>query len=174
MHQSLNCVQPFATLRTIACQAPLSMGFSRQEHGNGLPCPSPGDLPHPGIESMSPEFSALAGGFFPCWAIRENPGLLYFFSIEGEGTAGRDWLVDNAWEGRSSIKAGGLCYLGPDLSGPSQVTYWEHSEEPAKQAWFLVLSGTGLPLPAPDTIRKKSLHRECRVPAASGSDLLQV
>ena len=103
-----------------------------------------------------------------------NPGLLYFFSIEGEGTAGRDWLVDNAWEGRSSIKAGGLCYLGPDLSGPSQVTYWEHSEEPAKQAWFLVLSGTGLPLPTPDTIRKKSLHRECRVLAASGSDLLQV
>ena len=45
-----------------------------------------------------------------------NPGLHYFFNIEGEGTAGRDWLVDNAWEGRSSIKAGGLCYLGPDPS----------------------------------------------------------
>ena len=41
-----------------------------------------------------------------------NPGLHYFFSIEGEGTAGRDWLVDNAWEGRPSIKAGGLVTWG--------------------------------------------------------------
>ena len=46
---------------TIACQAPLSMGFSRQEHWNRLPCPSPGDLPDPGMEPVSP---ALAGGFF--------------------------------------------------------------------------------------------------------------
>ena len=35
-------------------QAPLSMGFSRQEHWSGLPCPPPGDLPHPGIEPRSP------------------------------------------------------------------------------------------------------------------------
>ena len=38
------------TLRTAACQAPLSMGFSRQEYQNGLPCPLPGDLPDPGIK----------------------------------------------------------------------------------------------------------------------------
>jgi len=37
-----------------SCQAPLSMGFSRQEYWSGLPCPPPGDLPHPGIESRSP------------------------------------------------------------------------------------------------------------------------
>ena len=42
-------------------QAPLSVGFSRQEDWSGLPCPSPGNLPHPGIEPRSP---ALAGGFF--------------------------------------------------------------------------------------------------------------
>ena len=42
-------------------QAPLFMGFSRQEYGSGLPCPSPGDLPDTGIEPLSP---ALAGGFF--------------------------------------------------------------------------------------------------------------
>ena len=41
--------------------APLSMGFSRREYWSGLPFPSPGDLPHPGIEPASP---ALAGGFF--------------------------------------------------------------------------------------------------------------
>ena len=44
----------FATPWTVACQTPLSMGFSRQEHLSGLPFPSPRDLPHPGIESASP------------------------------------------------------------------------------------------------------------------------
>ena len=42
----------------------LSMGFSRQEYQSGLPCPSPEDLPSPGIEPRSPESPALAGGFF--------------------------------------------------------------------------------------------------------------
>ena len=45
----------FVTLWTIAWQVPLSMGFSRQEYWSGLSCPSPGDLPNPGIE---PEFSS--------------------------------------------------------------------------------------------------------------------
>ena len=43
-------VQPFAMLQTVACQASLSMGFSRQEYWSGLPYPSPEDLPNPGIE----------------------------------------------------------------------------------------------------------------------------
>ena len=45
-------------------QAPLSMGFSRQEYWSGLPCPPPGDLPDPGIEPTSLMSPALAGGFF--------------------------------------------------------------------------------------------------------------
>ena len=53
-----------ATPYTVACQAPLSMGFSRQEYWSGLPFPSPGDLSDPGIESVSLAFLALAGGFF--------------------------------------------------------------------------------------------------------------
>ena len=57
-------VQLFATLWTIACQAPLSMGFSRQEDWSGLPCPPLGDLPDPGIKSTSLTSPALAGGFF--------------------------------------------------------------------------------------------------------------
>ena len=57
-------VQLFVTLWTAACQAPLSMGFSRQEYWSGLPCPSPGDLPDPGIKPMSLMSPALAGGFF--------------------------------------------------------------------------------------------------------------
>ena len=43
----------FAISLTLACQAPLSMGFSRQGYWSGLPCPSPGDLPNPGIEPGS-------------------------------------------------------------------------------------------------------------------------
>ena len=46
--------QLFVTLWTVAHQAPLSMGFSRQEYWNGLPCPPPGDLPDPGIEPAFP------------------------------------------------------------------------------------------------------------------------
>ena len=42
----------------MACQAPLSLGFSRQEYWRGLPFPSPGDLPHPEVEPMSPVLQA--------------------------------------------------------------------------------------------------------------------
>ena len=48
----------FATPRTAAHQAPLSLGFSRQEYWNGLPCPPPGDLPHLGIKPKSPALQA--------------------------------------------------------------------------------------------------------------------
>ena len=54
----------YVTLWTIACQAPLSMRFSREEYWNALPCPPPGDLPDPGIEAVSLGSSALAGEFF--------------------------------------------------------------------------------------------------------------
>ena len=58
--KSLSHVQLFATPWTVAYQAALSMGFSRQECWSGVPFPSPEDLPHPGIELAS---AALAGGF---------------------------------------------------------------------------------------------------------------
>ena len=58
------CVQFFATLWTVDRQVPLSMGFSRQGHWNGLPCPSPGNLPDPGTEPESLMSPALAGRFF--------------------------------------------------------------------------------------------------------------
>ena len=51
----------FATSRTVTSQAPLSMGFSRQEYWSALPCHPPGDIPNPGIEPRSPAF---AGRFF--------------------------------------------------------------------------------------------------------------
>ena len=54
MLKSLSRIRLFATPLTVAYQAPLSMGFSRQEHWSGLPFSSPGDLPNPGIEPRSP------------------------------------------------------------------------------------------------------------------------
>ena len=54
----------FATLWSVAFQAPLSTGFSRQEYWNGLPCPPPGNLPNSGIEPKSLKSPALVGGFF--------------------------------------------------------------------------------------------------------------
>ena len=56
--QSFSLVQLFATSWTVAHQAPLSMGFSRQEYWNGLPCLPPGDLPNPGIKARSPKLQA--------------------------------------------------------------------------------------------------------------------
>ena len=50
----LSCIQLFETPWTVAHQAPLSMGFPRQEYWSGLPFPSPGDLPNLGIEPASP------------------------------------------------------------------------------------------------------------------------
>ena len=68
-HAVLNCVQLFATLWTVVCQALLSMGFSRQEYRSGLPFPPPGDVSNPG---MKPRSLAL-------WAdslLSETPGKL--------------------------------------------------------------------------------------------------
>ena len=59
-----SCVQLHATLQTGAHQTPLSMGFSRREYWNLLPCPPPGDLPDPGVKPASLRSPVLAGGFF--------------------------------------------------------------------------------------------------------------
>ena len=57
-------ISDFVTLWTVACQAPLSVEYSRQEYWSGLPFPSPGNPPYPGIEPTSPASPALAGRFF--------------------------------------------------------------------------------------------------------------
>ena len=58
--KSLSRVRLFAIPWTVARQAPLSMGFSKQEHWSGLPCPPPGHLPNPGIKPGSPVLQADA------------------------------------------------------------------------------------------------------------------
>ena len=62
-----------ATRRPAACQAPLSMGFSRQEYWTGFPCPPPRDCPNLGIELMSLMSPALAGRFFTTIITWEAP-----------------------------------------------------------------------------------------------------
>ena len=71
--QLLNCVRLFATPWTVAHKAPLSVEFSRQEYWGGLPFPTPGDLPDPGIEPTSLVSPALASGFFTTSAAWEAP-----------------------------------------------------------------------------------------------------
>ena len=63
--EPLSRVQLFATLGTLACQAPLSMGFFRQEYWSGLSFPPPGDPPSPGIEPASPVSPALQEDSLP-------------------------------------------------------------------------------------------------------------
>ena len=65
-----NCVCLFGTLWAVACQAPLSVGFSRKEYWSGLPFPPPGNLPNPGTK---PQVSHTAGGLFTT----EPPGKLW-------------------------------------------------------------------------------------------------
>ena len=61
---TLGCVRLFTIFLRVACQAPLSMGFSRQEYWSGLLFATPGDLPDPGMEPVSLASPALAGRFF--------------------------------------------------------------------------------------------------------------
>ena len=75
----LSCVRLFATSRTVAQQALLSMGFFRQEHWCGLPFPSLGDYHDPGIEPASLAPLGLAGGFFTASTTSKRLRLSQFF-----------------------------------------------------------------------------------------------
>ena len=77
-------VQLFAILWTVASQAPLSMGFSRQEYWSELPCPPSGGLPNPGIKPISLMSSALAGRFFTTsatWEVHMSTYLAAFLDV---------------------------------------------------------------------------------------------
>ena len=84
--RGFSCIRLFVTPWTAAHQAPLSMGFSRQEYWRGLPCPPPGDLPNPGIELEFLASSALQvdslpvshqGSLHTLSCISSNPTLVY-------------------------------------------------------------------------------------------------
>ena len=87
-----SCVQLFVSPWTVACQAPLSMGFSRQRYQNGLPFLPPGDPPDPVIEPTSFMSLALAGGFFTTsttWEALYELGILMGFP---GGASGKESL----------------------------------------------------------------------------------
>ena len=81
MLSRFSCIQLFETLWTVAPQVPLSLGFSGQEYWSGLPCPSPGDLPEPGIKPESLRSPALAGRFFTTSTIWEALSNAVYYTI---------------------------------------------------------------------------------------------
>ena len=74
--KSLSCVRLFATPWTVVYQAPPSMGFSRQEYWNGLPFPSPGDIPNPGMP-----VELFTGWQTTCWTVFVTCG--FFWTMHG-------------------------------------------------------------------------------------------
>ena len=116
--KSLSRVQLFATPWTVAHQAPPSMGFSRQEYWRGLPFPSPGDLPNPGIE---PRSSALqADTHQGSTQIREKKTELW-----ASGAARREWAqeVKLRWcrlGGGAPLERGSRAQVG-QLMAPTSV-----------------------------------------------------
>ena len=74
-----------ATLWTVACQAPQSMGFFRQEYWRGLPCPPSGPLPTPGIKPESPVSPALQADSFPAEPSRNWPRLALIWKTQFAG-----------------------------------------------------------------------------------------
>ena len=115
----------FATLWNVACQPPLSMGFVRPEYWSGLPFPSMGDIPDPGIKPVSP---VLAGRFFTT----EPPGRLPLTSLQ---VLNKDQLGFPGWlRGKESacnagdmdsILGSGRC-LGGGHGHPLQYSCWEN------------------------------------------------
>ena len=75
--QLLSHVWLFITPWTVAHQTPLSMGFPRQEHWSGLPCPPPGDLPDPGTEPASPTLGRWVLYYLVTWEAQFSIFLLH-------------------------------------------------------------------------------------------------
>ena len=92
MQSHFSCLQLFVTLRTVACQVALSMGFSRQEYWSGLSCPSLGDLTNPGIKPVPPASLELQADSLPL----SHPGsppmcLVGFILIERSVRSQNTW-----------------------------------------------------------------------------------
>ena len=107
--KSLSCVRLFATLWSVAHQAPLSMGFSRQEYWSGLPFPSPGNLSNPGIESRSPTLWADA-------LTSELPGKLKLFHLS--------LLLKDQGVGVSRKESSRKISTSALLTKPKSLTLW--------------------------------------------------
>jgi len=111
---SVSHVQLFATLWSVVGQAPLSMGFSRQEYWSGFPGPPPGDLPWPRYQTW---FSRTASGFFTIWATREahNWGRCHENVEWGNSTSGwKSSQVRFLWANRLQAGTGRMSKEGEE------------------------------------------------------------
>ena len=146
------------TLWTGAHQAPLSLGFSRQEYWSGLPFSSPGDLPDPGIKPATLMSPALAGGFFTTSATWEAPSAMSNCALV-EGTEG-DWPVSH-WEAP-------LCHAPPkDVERGGRSPCFQKVTGGETQKRHRIRGGTDLETPssaAPWGIRQVELALELRFP----------
>ena len=121
----------FATPWTVACQAPLSMEFFRQEYWSGLPFPSPGDRPNPGIEPRFDPPIYTGGRFFTIWATREAQSQLSLNEATGGALIQQDW-----------------CPFWADKQ------HWGWASMPRREASEETSPDTlTLDLPAPETVR---------------------
>ena len=122
MLSSFSHVSLFVTPWSIACQAPLSMGFSRKEYWNGLPFPPQGYLHDPDIKLASIMFPALVGRFFTTSTTREPPKNIYVgfpggSAIKNQPANARD-TCSIPGSGRSP---------GEGIGNPLQYSYLENS-----------------------------------------------
>ena len=152
-----SCVWLFVTLWTVAHQAPLSMGFFRQEYWSGLPCPAPGDLPDQRIAPTSLMSPAVAGRFFTIAAaaaksLQSCPTLCN--SIDGSPTGSPipgilqartlEWVAisfSNAWKWKMKVKSLSHVWLfatpwtadyqAPLSMGFSRQEYWSGVPSPS-------------------------------------------
>ena len=113
----------------IACQAPLSMGFPRQEYCSGLPLPSPGDLPDPGFKPASP---ALAGRFL----ITEPLGKPLTVIVRDRRPGGETALPGSHWGSRLIITLHRQCATSKLSWGLPFRFSWGRSEPGPDHKWF--------------------------------------
>jgi len=124
----LSRVQLFVTTWTVAHQAPLSMGFPRQERWSGLPCPPPRDLPDPGVEPASLLSPALAGRFFTTSAPR-SPSLLDRWYSSGLQSSLLPVLL--CWSGLASNGFSSLCRSSQNQAAPKPGRARREPESPS-------------------------------------------
>jgi len=122
-----SCVWLFVTLWTVACQAPLSKGFSRQEYWRILPCPPPGDFSNSGMEPESLMSPSLAGRFFTTSATWEAPNPEHLLLIS---------ILTPWWASKDSQRKQALRSIGLDFA--SEFTLLSQGSQHAPP---LVLSG---------------------------------
>ena len=106
---------------TLACQAPMSMGFSKQEYWSGLPCPPPGDLPNPRTECESPVFPSLQVGSLPlsyqgsppkCWALH----IIFVYITQMSDLLSRYYYYTHIQIGKLEFRAQKREQLGSELN----------------------------------------------------------